>query len=72
MTGDLTPGALSETGCPAGAAVPCRSAGGGPGTQRIRGACAACGLSVRDWFASTIEGGDGNREFFVHAIRDTP
>ncbi len=35
---------------------------------RIRAACAACGLSVRDWFDSPIAGGDGNREFFVHAV----
>lgn len=37
--------------------------------QRIRAACAACGLAVRDYFASAIDGGDGNREFFVHAVR---
>ena len=36
---------------------------------RIRQACATCGLSVVDWFASTIAGGDGNREFFVRARR---
>lgn len=35
--------------------------------QRIRAACEAQGLAVRDWFASPIEGGDGNREFFVWA-----
>lgn len=35
--------------------------------QRIRAACAACGLHVVDWFESAITGGDGNREFFVHA-----
>jgi len=34
---------------------------------RIREACAACGLAVQGWFASAIEGGDGNREFFVWA-----
>ena len=34
---------------------------------RIREACAAHALAVRDWFASPIEGGDGNREFFVWA-----
>lgn len=34
---------------------------------RIREACAASGLAVVDWFASTIAGGDGNREFFVRA-----
>ena len=35
--------------------------------QRIRDACAAHDLTVRDYFASPIEGGDGNREFFVWA-----
>ena len=35
--------------------------------QRIREACAALELNVRDYFASTLEGGDGNREFFVWA-----
>jgi 23S rRNA (cytidine1920-2'-O)/16S rRNA (cytidine1409-2'-O)-methyltransferase len=34
---------------------------------RIRIACAACGLGIVDYFESPIEGGDGNREFFVHA-----
>lgn len=36
---------------------------------RIRQACADAGLAVRDYFASPIAGGDGNREFFVHATR---
>lgn len=40
--------------------------------QRIREACAAQGLVVRDWFASPVEGGDGNREFFVWAQSQTP
>ena len=35
--------------------------------QRIRGACADLGLQVVAWFDSAIEGGDGNREFFVCA-----
>ena len=35
--------------------------------QRIRDACAALGLKVLGYFASSIAGGDGNREFFVHA-----
>jgi 23S rRNA (cytidine1920-2'-O)/16S rRNA (cytidine1409-2'-O)-methyltransferase len=35
--------------------------------QRLRWACANTGLAVRDWFASAIAGGDGNREFFIHA-----
>jgi len=34
---------------------------------RIREACAACGLTVAGWFASAVQGGDGNREFFVWA-----
>jgi 23S rRNA (cytidine1920-2'-O)/16S rRNA (cytidine1409-2'-O)-methyltransferase len=34
---------------------------------RIREACAALHLSVRDYFASAISGGDGNHEFFVWA-----
>jgi 23S rRNA (cytidine1920-2'-O)/16S rRNA (cytidine1409-2'-O)-methyltransferase len=34
---------------------------------RIRAACAGCGLDIVDYFESTIEGGDGNREFFVQA-----
>ncbi len=35
---------------------------------RLREACAALGLDVRAWFDSPIEGGDGNREFFIHAV----
>lgn len=38
--------------------------------QRIREACAALSLTVQGYFDSPIEGGDGNREFFVHAGRD--
>jgi 23S rRNA (cytidine1920-2'-O)/16S rRNA (cytidine1409-2'-O)-methyltransferase len=34
---------------------------------RIRSACADLGLGVRGYFASSIAGGDGNREFFVWA-----
>lgn len=37
--------------------------------QRLRDACEALDLKVKDWFDSPIEGGDGNREFFIHAIR---
>lgn len=36
---------------------------------RIREACAALGLQVQAWLDSTIEGGDGNREFFVQAFK---
>lgn len=35
--------------------------------QRLRECCAALGLRVLGWFASPITGGDGNREFFIHA-----
>ena len=35
--------------------------------QRLRTACDALGLQVRGWFDSPIAGGDGNREFFIHA-----
>ena len=36
---------------------------------RLREACAGNGLTVLDWFASPIAGGDGNREFFIRARR---
>lgn len=35
--------------------------------QRIRESCASLALGVRDYFASAIDGGDGNKEFFVWA-----
>ena len=35
--------------------------------QRLRDACVAQGLTVKGWFDSPIAGGDGNREFFIHA-----
>jgi len=35
--------------------------------KRLRDACAALGLAVLGWQESLIAGGDGNREFFVHA-----
>lgn len=37
--------------------------------QRLRDACKALGMTVKAWLPSTIEGGDGNREFFIHAIK---
>jgi 23S rRNA (cytidine1920-2'-O)/16S rRNA (cytidine1409-2'-O)-methyltransferase len=37
--------------------------------QRIRECCAEQGLTVKAWFDSPIQGGDGNREFFVYARR---
>lgn len=36
--------------------------------QRLREACVANGLAVCAWFDSAITGGDGNREFFIHAV----
>ncbi|MDI3489238.1 MAG: rRNA (cytidine1920-2-O)/16S rRNA (cytidine1409-2-O)-methyltransferase [Thauera sp.] len=36
---------------------------------RLREAAHAAGLIILDWFDSPITGGDGNREFFFHAIR---
>ena len=35
--------------------------------QRIRDCCTGLGLHVVGWFDSPITGGDGNREFFIHA-----
>ena len=40
--------------------------------QRIRTACAELAFAVRGYFPSRIDGGDGNREFFVHAIAARP
>ncbi len=37
--------------------------------QRLREACAQAGLQVLGWHDSAIAGGDGNREFFIHARR---
>jgi 23S rRNA (cytidine1920-2'-O)/16S rRNA (cytidine1409-2'-O)-methyltransferase len=38
--------------------------------RRLRDACGALGLRVLRWFDSPISGGDGNREFFIHAVRE--
>jgi 23S rRNA (cytidine1920-2'-O)/16S rRNA (cytidine1409-2'-O)-methyltransferase len=35
----------------------------------LRDACAALGLEVKAWLESPIEGGDGNREFFIQAVK---
>ncbi len=39
--------------------------------KRLRNCCAELGLAVHSWFDSAITGGDGNREFFIHATRNT-
>ena len=36
---------------------------------RIRASYAQAGLTVKNYFESPITGGDGNREFFVHAVK---
>lgn len=38
--------------------------------ERLRGACVALGLRVLRWLDSPIAGGDGNREFFIHAVHE--
>ena len=43
--------------------------------QRIRDTYTELGLVIKGWFDSPITGGDGNREFFVHAtlpLKDVP
>ncbi len=37
--------------------------------ERLRAACEGARLRVLQWLDSPIAGGDGNREFFVHATR---
>ncbi|MDM0043006.1 TlyA family RNA methyltransferase [Variovorax dokdonensis] len=37
--------------------------------SRLRAACEALSLRVAGWHDSPIAGGDGNREFFIHAAR---
>ena len=39
--------------------------------QRVRSACVQHGLSVSGWYDSPVRGGDGNREFFVFALRSS-
>jgi 23S rRNA (cytidine1920-2'-O)/16S rRNA (cytidine1409-2'-O)-methyltransferase len=39
------------------------------GERKLRAACASLALDVRGWYDSPIAGGDGNREFFIHAMR---
>ena len=38
--------------------------------KRIRDGCAHLGLTVKGWYDSPVAGGDGNREFFIHAIKE--
>ena len=41
----------------------------GHAEKRLRKAAAANGLEVLDWFDSATPGGEGAREFFLHAVR---
>ncbi|TAG24633.1 MAG: TlyA family RNA methyltransferase [Burkholderiales bacterium] len=38
--------------------------------QRIRESYLQVGFAVKNYFESPISGGDGNREFFVHAVKE--
>ncbi len=38
--------------------------------QRIRASYLSNGFTVKNYFESPIQGGDGNREFFVHALKE--
>jgi 23S rRNA (cytidine1920-2'-O)/16S rRNA (cytidine1409-2'-O)-methyltransferase len=38
--------------------------------RTLRAACADHQLKVLGWYESPITGGDGNREFFIHAIKE--
>jgi 23S rRNA (cytidine1920-2'-O)/16S rRNA (cytidine1409-2'-O)-methyltransferase len=58
---ELQPGDIGKGGIVKDAAAYARV------EARVRAACAASGLAVVDWFESAVTGGDGNREFFVHA-----
>lgn len=37
--------------------------------ERVRTCLTELGLEVKAWMESAIEGGDGNREFFIHAVQ---
>ena len=39
--------------------------------QRLRDCCAELGVDVLGWMESAIEGGDGNREFFIHGKKSS-
>ncbi|MCL7931541.1 TlyA family RNA methyltransferase [Halomonas llamarensis] len=37
--------------------------------ETLRATCAACGFAIAHWQESPITGGDGNREFLLHAVK---
>ncbi|MGP9796874.1 TlyA family RNA methyltransferase [Halomonas sp. 86] len=63
---ELTPGALDKRG------IVRRAADYHTVEEKIRKACDACGLAVQHWQESPITGGDGNREFLLHALKPAP
>jgi 23S rRNA (cytidine1920-2'-O)/16S rRNA (cytidine1409-2'-O)-methyltransferase len=38
--------------------------------RKLRAACKSAGCTVEGWYDSAISGGDGNREFFIHATKE--
>ena len=38
--------------------------------KRLRDCCAELGLAVKGWYDSPVTGGDGNREFFIYALKE--
>lgn len=60
---ELTPGALDKRG------VVRKPAYFKEVEAKIHSACDACGLDIRHWQGSPITGGDGNREFLLHAVK---
>lgn len=60
---ELTPGALDKRGV-------VRDAKRFADVEAsIRSACDRCGLTIHHWQESPITGGDGNREFLLHAVK---
>ena len=60
---ELTPGALDKRGIVRNAKHYAEV------EANIRSACAACALAIHHWQESPITGGDGNREFLLHAVK---
>ena len=60
---ELTPGALDKRGIVRNAKHYAEV------EANIRSACDACGLAIHHWQESPITGGDGNREFLLHAVK---
>ena len=38
--------------------------------KRLRDTCAGLGVKVLGWTESPVQGGDGNREFFIHGQKE--